>query len=379
MISNFIDYFASFDFLKDIFLIILGALLSYIYSRCKDVWKLRKSKKILAQNMYNDKILTIDSAFPAYSKEDIITELSDEVFFLSIPTEELNTLRTVDPNYMNRENRYFTADGTLADLGKAIEVEAFESLVEKHRKTVAKEFIEKIMQGQEIFNNEKLGIRKIIRSRTNSSDESSVLRIRFFKTDYFTHRVMRAVYAEMRQAYTHISSINEINDINRYYPLMTSLGVNSLLLLESENFGRAIVLSKRTKTSANMSYEQWHVSMNEGVNLADISGKTISLEHCVRRGCDEELGIRGTLNNEFTDLFLVRDTFEIGIASIVTTSMTAEDFEKSYAAARDRALETLNTQLVPDNTKDIKRFMKEHKDTTDIAKYCLSMYVGRRL
>jgi len=379
MITDFTEYFTSFDFIKDVFLIFLGALLSYIYTKGSTVWKVSRSKKILEQSRNSDKILTIDSAFPAYSNEDIITELSDEAFYLEIPSEELNTLQGIDPHYISRENHFFTKQGTLSELGASMGIADFEALVQKHKRIVAQDFVDRIMQGQEIFNNEKLGIRKIIRSRTNSTDENSILRIRFFKTDYFTHRVMRSVYADIRQQKLQIASVNELYDINRYFPFLTSLGVNSLLLIESEEFGRAIVLSNRTKTSANMSDEQWHVSMNEGINFAELVGDNINLEHCVRRGYEEEPGIRSTIKNVFTDLFLVRKTFEIGIASTATTNMSEEDFRKCYAAARDRSLESIDVRLIPDRTKDIKKFLNTHNAVTDIAEYCLSMYIGRSL
>ena len=65
-----------------------------------------------------------------------------------------------------------------------------------------------------------------------------------FKTDYFTHRVFRSIYHELKRLKHPIIS-SGLNDFLQYRPILTSFGINTLLICEGED-GREIVLSKRS-------------------------------------------------------------------------------------------------------------------------------------
>lgn len=123
--------------------------------------------------------------------------------------------------------------------------------------------------------------------------EFNTLHMVFYTTDYFTHKVMRSVFEELRNT-GRAPEINYTSALNQYYPFLTSFGMNSLLrVVNNEN--QYIALVKRSKETSNMVNEQWHVSMNEGLNMDDIDGKNINLNKWVKRGFREEL------NNEKKD------------------------------------------------------------------------------
>ena len=198
----------------------------------------------------------------------------------------------------------------------------------------------------------------------------------FYTTDYFTHKVMRSVFGELRNT-GRAPEINYTSDLNQYYPFLTSFGMNSLLrVVNNEN--QYIALVKRSKETSNMVNEQWHVSMNEGLNMDDIEGKNINLNKWVKRGFGEELNNEKRIANIlFYSLFINQQSFEIGIYSVVETVDSIDGFLQNANRAKDFSIENLSIELVPDDYSEIRRFIEKHKDLTDACRYCLLEYLSR--
>lgn len=384
MLDRFVFYFKSFEFIKDLFLIILGAFLMFLFDTFQLKRKqLRGKKKMerIMEDYLNEGILSLANAYPHYESRNIYLDNSNERFFLSFPDNYKNTFNCKEKDII------FTPTGTLKDLGETLKIANFPELIEKHRLLVAQEFLNR-ENGRSLFNNEKFGIRSMLLDKSSDHNEDSKLHIKFYLTDYFTHKVMRSLYHELRDTHDNFRNLGrriEDLDISRYYPFLTSFGIVSLLCLK-ENSDARIVLVKRSKYISNMDKDRWHVSMNEGLSTTDLDteSKSVSLNQAVLRGYLEELGINYNnhqIYNEFRDVLLSRENFEIGITSFATTNMSVEDFRFCFEGAEDSSLETTGDFVViPYSHTEIKRFIKKHNtEMTSSCRYCLEMCLSRLL
>jgi hypothetical protein len=62
-------------------------------------------------------------------------------------------------------------------------------------------------------------------------DEDPGVELDLFKTDYFTHRVFRSIFHELKSKNHKISSAG-LSDFLSYKPFLTSFGINTLLICE---------------------------------------------------------------------------------------------------------------------------------------------------
>lgn len=340
----------------------------------KRISKRRKINKM--RNRYlQGQIKILDSAFPHYFERYMDLRLGDEEFYIEIPQPQFDELRKIHGEFVSRSDHLFPHVKGFDELGKNIHVTNLGALIEKHKHIVADSFVEMARRGSTIYNNKKLGIRYISVSRSRDR-EFNTLHMVFYTTDYFTHKVMRSVFGELRNT-GRAPEINYTSDLNQYYPFLTSFGMNSLLrVVNNEN--QYIALVKRSKETSNMVNEQWHVSMNEGLNMDDIEGKNINLNKWVQRGFGEELNNEKRIANIlFYSLFINQQSFEIGIYSVVETVDSIDGFLQNANRAKDFSIENLSIELVPDDYSEIRRFIEKHKDLTDACRYCLLEYLSR--
>ena len=218
-------------------------------------------------------------------------------------------------------------------------------------------------------------------SKTEDKNEEDKIFIQYYKTDYYTHKVMHSIYQELRKEGHAIAQFSRAEDIkwSKYYPFLTSFGVASLLCIDNGEGNRALFLAKRSKFMANMNNaDMWHVSMNEGLSVTDMdpnNPEQVSLQRCVERGYFEEVGIKSENRLEeieFCDLFFVRENFEMGITAFATVKMSCEDLVNYHKGAEDASMETVDKKVIPYTKNEIKKFRKENK-LTDIAEYALAM------
>lgn len=339
--------------------------------------KIRKKRKInKMKNRYlRGQIKILDSAFPHYFERYMDLRLGDEEFYIEIPQPQIDELRKIQGEFVSRSDHLFHHVKDFDELGNNNHVTNLGALIEKHRHIVADSFVEMARRGSTIYNNKKLGIRYMSVSRSRDR-EFNTLHMVFYTTDYFTHKVMRSVFEELRNT-GRVPEINYTSDLNQYYPFLTSFGMNSLLrVVNNEN--QYIALVKRSKETSNMVNEQWHVSMNEGLNMDDIDGKNINLNKWVKRGFREELNNEKRIANIlFYSLFINQQSFEIGIYSLVETVDSIDGFLQNANRAKDFSIENLSIELVPDDYSEIRMFIEKHKDLTDACRYCLLEYLSR--
>ena len=61
-------------------------------------------------------------------------------------------------------------------------------------------------------------------------------------------------------SFCRMQSAEGLININDYFPFLTSMGMDVILVIENMN---KIVLTKRSKQLINMKEDKWHLSMNE--------------------------------------------------------------------------------------------------------------------
>ncbi len=382
MNHDMINYFTGFDFLKDILLIFIGGIITWIWNLMKKKRSIVAGKKHIKRMIdafSKEGIVSLGNAYPFFEPRNVLLGDSKEEFFLAFPSEYENTFNCKVQDVVFN-------DRTLSELGDEMKIADFPYLVEKHRKIVAERFIQSETTGRRLFNNEKFGVRNLTVTKTDNRDENDIVSMRFFLTDYFTHKVMRSIYHELQERCAEISRGNRIEDIIKFYPFLTSFGIDSLLMLSPQTGMESLVVVKRSKYMANMDKDRWHVSMNEGLSTTDldpVSGK-VSFYESVRRGYLEELGIsynNHLIDNEFRDLFMVKDNFELGITTMAKVNMSIEDFKTCFSGAEDSSMETTGTFFaIPNTPGEIKRFIKNNEDAmTSVLRYSLEMCISRMI
>lgn len=374
-------YLTGFDFLKDIFLIFLGMIIpnlcTLVNRKLKKV-KYNKELKNTSNSYDKNGIMSLDHGSPYYEPQNITSNKNKDEFYLSIPEEKLDSILKLDKNFISRDDKYFDKIN-IEELGNEMKISNFSEVVEKHRNIIADEFLESANRREIIFNGKKFGIKSISMNRV-TEEENSYLNIDFYTTDYFTHKVMKSVYKEIKEQYIKFDE-NLKEKLNDYYPFMTSLGINTLVILDKYSYDKQIVFCRRSKRVSNMNGEsKWHVSMNGGVSVTDLDGYSINLNKAVKRGMYEELGIKENdiKKSAFGDLFLVTDNFEIGLTNIVILNRNFEELKKCYNTAQDGEFETDDIKSIGFSKQELSDFLsKNSTDMTLACKYSIDMIIGR--
>ena len=359
-----------------VFFIISGSIILYIfqlfYKLLKDIKYRRKLKiEIASYKKRKDAINVVDLANgdPEFEKRNIfIREASilgsQKCLFVGMPEGIKNKITTqeVEYGYVDTQLSKFSPDtsfngkNNFQDLVDITGINELPELIEKHKKIVGEMFFES--KDGLLFNGEKYGLFNLKFTRFGH-DEKPGVEIDLFKTDYFTHRVFRSIYQELKEK-NHPIVHSGISDFLKYKPFFTSFGINTLLICEGAS-GKEIVLSKRSNR-VHGSIPKYHISMNEGLSQTDKDpfGK-VDLELCFKRGLLEELGINEKLYQygvkaSFYDFFLEKNNFEIGVSSVFELNL---NFQKDVEPliARDKHLEVDSFLTISLRNKDIEKFI----------------------
>lgn len=361
---------------QSFFFIISGSIILYIfqlfYKLLKDIKYRRKLKiEIASYKKRKDAINVVDLANgdPEFEKRNIfIREASilgsQKCLFVGMPEGIKNKITTqeVEYGYVDTQLSKFSPDtsfngkNNFQDLVDITGINELPELIEKHKKIVGEMFFES--KDGLLFNGEKYGLFNLKFTRFGH-DEKPGVEIDLFKTDYFTHRVFRSIYQELKEK-NHPIVHSGISDFLKYKPFFTSFGINTLLICEGAS-GKEIVLSKRSNR-VHGSIPKYHISMNEGLSQTDKDpfGK-VDLELCFKRGLLEELGINEKLYQygvkaSFYDFFLEKNNFEIGVSSVFELNL---NFQKDVEPliARDKHLEVDSFLTISLRNKDIEKFI----------------------
>jgi len=362
-----------------IFLLVGSALILIIQKTYKYLLKqiarikLKKELKSLKDKQQKIKVIDLANGDPDFSNENLFVRIVDlfgkkKSLFIDLHSTHKKILeeRETKKGFKGEQKSVFHIDQSFnhssdfTDLATLTKIDNLPDLIEKHRLLVGEKFIN-TKEGM-LFNAKKFGVFNLNFTRFGENEKPGA-EIDLFETDYFTHRVFRSIYHELKENNHEIIKVNAQNFL-QYRPFFTSFGINTLLITEGDK-GKEIILSKRS-IKVHTQESMYHITMNEGLSTTDKDPfDKIDLELCFKRGLLEELGVTEKLYNlsirgSFYDFFLEFNNFEIGLTSILEMDF---NFKKDIEplVARDKALESSHFVAIPLKQKEISKFVKDNK------------------
>jgi len=353
-------------------LFILQQTYQYIKRKISRI-KLQKELNYLREKQQKIRVIDLANGDPDFSNENIFVRTVDlfgrkKSLYIDLHIDHKRIIQNNEnkKGYKEEQKSIFHSDcsfdgsSNFEDLVKITKINNLVELIEKHRKIIGEKFINS--QDGMLFNAKKYGVFNINFTRFGESEKPGA-EIYLFETDYFTHRVFRSIYHELKMKNHEIANANAQNFL-QYRPFFTSFGINTLLITEGSK-GKEIVLSKRS-TKINTHKSMYHITMNEGLSTTDKDPfDKIDLELCFKRGLLEELGITEKLYNlsvrgAFYDFFLEFNNFEIGLTSMLEMEL---NFIKDIQplVARDKVLESSHFVTIPLKQKEIGKFIKDNE------------------
>ncbi|MBQ9361048.1 MAG: hypothetical protein IJT96_08445 [Lachnospiraceae bacterium] len=338
------------------------------------VLKLRRSQFIFDDNL---NIYTIENAVPEY--KNITIEASTKKLFVNIP-DYYRKIISSDVSF--HENTSFDGSGSFRDLSIQTGIYDLENLIEIHRGRVAQYFIN--MDNGCKFNEIKYGVLNVNIGTRVGSREDPVVTITTFETDFYTYRVFNSIYQELILRNHDISRISSLDELEKYNCFVCSIGVNAIIGINSPKYNKEeIILSKRSGNTINYQ-NMYHISVNEGMCYMDYnpSSGRVSVERCLFRGIEEEMGIsenfhlRNKTDVSYWDLFLSRDTFDFGITCYVKLNGIYFD-EIQSLIAKDKCFETSRLEKVSAQKDAITEYVSKRVFVPQ-GLYTLNSYFIRR-
>ena len=337
-----------------------------------------------------NEICPLSHGMPFYNKKNLILSEPLQEFYFSMPSNIHDQICENNPDFEHtkweQSASYWGKDDdsvlieTIRQITCKISLDEIRNLIELKKYEIANMFLRR--SSEAFFNGEMYGIKELCDRRVGNEEKNKFTTVSF-KTDYYTHRVMSLVYQDLLEK-GNIAPPEGMNDINKYYPFLTSLGMDVLLVIENKE---KVVLAKRSKKLINMKEDQWHLSMNEAVSITDLYLGTIDLEACVKRGLKEELGISISGINEYnilySDVFFLKNPLEVGVSAfVIIDELTESMVRESYNTAQDAPLESTGNDetgliFLPFSEPKISKFC-QNNSVTSAAKYLLKMLCIRK-
>ena len=371
----------------EIIFLIVGALLGVALPGIINIVNSSRKRRFLKKTVQSVgsseelNIQTLSSGIPAFQNNSLKIYDKGYSFYLAFPYELRDQVLTIDEEFEMHEDWFFNELNTLALLGEKMEIPNFETLINKHRLIVANYFINETNGCK--FNRPKYGVYSIRFLNGLGKEEEAGAKIELYNTDYFTHRVMRSVYNELKEQGHPITTVKQgviRNELFKYNLFTTSIGINIFLLMDSVH-GESIIFSRR---SANVAYEEnqfkYNSTIMEGISQTDYDSyeKQVSLQLAARRALNEELGIRYEFFNpkiQFHDIFLERNYFEIGLTASVEIESIFEETVRDLPA-KDKEFELDSLLPVPLTTQALNQFINQNKMYNQ-GLYTLKMIAAR--
>ena len=189
--------------------------------------------EISAYRQRKDAINVVDLATgdPEFTKRNIFSrDVSHfgekQCLYIDMPARLKAALREKEKQsgYMDsqctafHEDRSFDDGRTFEDLAEMTGIAALPELIDKHRTLVGEKFVSNA-DGM-IFNGKKYGVYNLRFTRFGE-EESPGVEVDLFETDYFTHKVFRSIYHELKSEGHEIARANA-DTFLKYRPFMTS-------------------------------------------------------------------------------------------------------------------------------------------------------------
>ena len=336
-------------------LLILGAVIPSMYILVKSFYK-KIAIKIRLRNLTDLEglnILRICSATPNYHLNDISIKETGKKLYIGFPQELKEQVLGHDRDFSIHEDFSFNGSSSFEDIIRKTEIPDLKELIDKHRLIVAEWFVNR--ENGCHFNRPKYGVYETKLNSVKGIEEIPEVGMKLFETDYFTHRVFKSIYQELKSQQHPISLLTQDNlreGLNKYNSFTTSLGLNALVIADSKE-GESIIFSRRADGAAHVENKfKYNSTVMEGISLTDYDPveKKVSLKQAMDRALNEELGLSTAHLFKFDqevcycDFFLEKNYFEIGITAMVKIDAVFEESIRDLPA-RDRELEI--SKLVP--------------------------------
>ena len=325
-------------------------------------------KRFSEQELQIHRIVCAD---PYYEEPSTLTvRLSGHEFFLAPPQEAAAGTDTALKNWCS-ENNIAEKDNvfgsTLEDYVKTIPIPDLAERIEASRAKIFQQFLNR--ENGCYFNNVKYGVEDINPfSRSTDAKERSKLEMWVFKTDYFTHRVMKDVCKKLVSEQNSVIGKIDYSRIGQNRIFFTSLGINLLLVEDALYEDRGVLITSRSTNSAE-TYRQrrWSLSVIEGVSISDYDEyqNLVSLSLAAERGLIEELKVTKeyykTNTLRFYELFVNRENLEMGVTCSV-------ELKKDYRIAtdilplhgKDQELEIADKRVI--RVSELEKFLRVNRD-----------------
>lgn len=372
-------FWAVFGFITGLIFEAIGSSLRRFISRYR---MKREVERMDEESLKALGVVSLDHADPHYEPPNVSIRPTGKKLFVGIPTKLRDDVRLLDERFTFNEDTSLDGTDRFDDIARSTQISRLPQLIKAHANTVGNQFLRSLQNQHGRSNGRKYGVHNVLLRRYGEPEQSGLV-IEAFETDYFTHRVFRSIYHELRAAGHPIAEADKYS-YSKYTPFTTSLGVNAYVLLEhgGETF---IVFAKRSTFVANTSKSKWHVTVNEGLSADDLSEGRISIVQCLERGLGEEMGVtlehRGSIAHmRLYDMFLEKNNFEIGMTGAVKLRMSPSRLMELYETARDGSFEIDDLEFIPYTRRAIQRFVQEHKgEFTTAGLYSQRMILAREL
>lgn len=334
----------------------LDRLSECIKRKC-EIGKNRKYERSFREKQHRD-ILLLDRGIPYFLPENVRAHHNpNDRFFISFPEELLSQFQQLSDEELKTLTR---ESESFCDLHvPGLPDDKVGELLEKSRMKIAQKFVDRA-DGM-YFNNLLFGvISSDSNSRTPDAQEKMVYNIDLFETDYFTHRVVEELLDSITLSPVEISKgrLNEALSWTR-----TSFGLSIILRIPAS---KEILMTKRSREAAyTQDRDLFYVSATETFSFTDYDHNgNPSLQKCLLRGLEEELGIPEHMVDiasiRFLDAFYETHFHQDGFVVTIDLKKEYTFADVAELQAKDKAMEIQKMHLLSDTRASIREFIKDN-------------------
>lgn len=335
-------------------------------------FSLRQTWELLTRQASADTLSLVRFSTDASAdREAISARLIDAAFILPMPEWFAHAILG-DAYLRDRYDIHLASDlsgsADLAAFYECVPVRDLRAIVAYHADAYARFVLDALQQRPAYppFNKAKLGLHGYQQGQRAGRNEGVYLDLDFYRTDYFTHRVMRRVLHDLRGTYPDLfrddAAPFDTMPHMRYFT--TSFGIN-VVATTQESEGKRFYMTRLSNRQGNPNQqERWHVSANEGVSLEDVIEGVTDMHDVVARALIEELGHRHDPNADetlFLEFAIDRQNWEPFISCVAHLGIDRDNFYRSKQhLARDDRREFHEVRDFPFTEEAIMRLLVDH-------------------
>ncbi|MBR4730384.1 MAG: hypothetical protein IK075_09040 [Prevotella sp.] len=337
----------------------IRCFLTWISSCCR---KFRLNRNLKKFNKKSEEWLSKDRNFiPIIINYQLKTgffkaKAHQKQYKIQIPNDKEEELQRLNFKLVKLEGQDLSNEFTerlCCSFGEKISESDAKELILRYVELTADDFINDIKEGKLRFNKYLYGVLDVVSERNGCV-------LHLYESDYFTFKATTKIFNSISNNLI-LKSISRDAHINEFTPFLNSIGVGGFIIINRGD-GDELVFGYRSKKSCQ-SGGYWHFSFDETFTRDDKIGEkgNPSLEGCVLRAIDEELGISGKeqdlcgvkSNMRLFDAGIIKSSdnrfeFEVcGFARVnFSSKYTFDDFFMGYRFAKDAEIETQTIDFI---------------------------------